>query len=196
MNLQRFVSVAVAAAIWSQSAAAGDVRLYRNGEVPDPRDVAAILAPQAKEQPIRLRSLRVLADPQPAQLAQAPQAAAAPAAAGEAKSLAIPVQFSFDSTRILGAAAAQLDAVAEGIKLAGPQVRVVIEGHTDAAGGDEYNLLLSFRRATAVKSYLVHHHGIMPANLKVMGLGETAPLNRENPRAPENRRVEFRAESA
>lgn len=193
MNLQRFVSLAVAAAIWSQSTAAGDVRVYRQGEIPDSNDVAAILAPS--KEPIKLRSLRVLAEPkaQPTQIAQATPAESV--AASTPKSLAIPIRFSFDSTRILGSAAAQLDAVAEGIRIAGPNVHVVIEGHTDALGGAEYNLMLSFKRATAVKSYLVQRHGIAADTLKVLGLGESAPLNQGDPRAAENRRVEFRPAS-
>lgn len=196
MNLNRFVSIALAAAIWSQSTAAGDVRLYRQGEIPDSREVAAILAPRTNAAQTKLRSLRVLADPQqqPTQVAQA--VAVEPVAASEPRSFAIPVQFSFDSNRILPSAAAQLDAVAEGIRLAGPTVQVVIEGHTDAIGSEEYNLVLSYKRATAVRSYLVQRHGIAAENLKVLGLGESTPLNRDNPRARENRRVEFRAASA
>ena len=110
-------------------------------------------------------------------------------------SLGLPVQFAFDSAQILPAAYRQLDAFAAGIKLAGAGVRVVIEGHTDSIGSDEYNLRLSSQRAESVRTYLITHHGIDPAQLRVVGMGKLAPLNKSVPTAPENRRVEFRAEA-
>jgi len=109
-------------------------------------------------------------------------------------SLALPVQFAFDSALILPDAYRQLDALAAGIKLAGPSVKVLIEGHTDAVGSAQYNLRLSSQRADSVRIYLITRHGIDPARLRVVGMGKYAPLNKTTPNAPENRRVEFRAE--
>ncbi len=69
---------------------------------------------------------------------------------------------------------------------------VIIEGHTDDAGDEEYNLALSEKRASAVKNYLVHK-GTDTARLKYVGMGESLPFypnnNDENRRR--NRRVEF-----
>ena len=89
---------------------------------------------------------------------------------------------------------AALQAVALGIKLTGPNAKVVIEGHTDAAGSDAYNLTLSQKRALAVKTYLVQQHGIPAESLRTVGLGEGVLINPEKPLAAENRRVQFRAE--
>jgi OmpA-OmpF porin, OOP family len=72
-------------------------------------------------------------------------------------------------------------------------VVVVIEGHTDAVGSPQYNKRLSMRRAAAVKKYLVASHGVNATLLKAVGKGQSEPLNAENPRADENRRVQFRA---
>ena len=193
MSIQRSFLLFVAAAMWSQGSICSEVRVYRPGEIPAREDVAAILAPQ--RHPTKLRSLRLFGSPQSPSL-HSTEPASSDGVPVSIRSFAIPIQFSFDSNRILGTAVAQLDAVAEGIKLAGPQARVVIEGHTDALGSDEYNLLLSFKRAMAVKTYLEQRHGVEPSRLRVVALGEAAPLNRANPSAPENRRVEFRAESA
>lgn len=110
-------------------------------------------------------------------------------------SLALPVQFTFDSARILAKAYPQLDAVAAGIKLTAPGAKVVIEGHTDAVGSAAYNLKLSSQRADAVRTYLITRHGLDPARLRVVGMGKLAPLDPATPGAPENRRVEFRAET-
>lgn len=111
-----------------------------------------------------------------------------------AESLALPVQFGFDSAEILPAARQQLDALAEGIRMLPATQGVVIEGHTDAAGSDLYNETLSQRRAYSVKRYLVAVHGIDPARLRAIGLGEYVPLRGRDANAPENRRVQFRGE--
>jgi outer membrane protein OmpA-like peptidoglycan-associated protein len=106
--------------------------------------------------------------------------------------LSAPVQFEFDSSVILPQAREQLDAIAEGIKLLPPGRAVVIEGHTDAAGGEDYNQQLSRRRAAAVKQYLAQRHGIAAQRLRDVGLGERQPIEGLDPFAPENRRVQFR----
>ena len=71
-----------------------------------------------------------------------------------------------------------------------PQVKLQVEGHTDALGSEDYNLALSQRRAVAVASYLVERQGIEPSRLVVVGRGEEAPLT-ENAFDPRNRRVQF-----
>lgn len=69
---------------------------------------------------------------------------------------------------------------------------VVVEGHTDDLGDEEYNLKLSEKRAQAVKNYLINR-GTDPQRLKYVGMGESLPFypntNDENRR--KNRRVEF-----
>ena len=112
-------------------------------------------------------------------------------AAGREEAVALPVQFEFDSAEILPQARAQLDAVAQGIKMLPEAHRVWIEGHTDARGGDEYNLQLSRKRAEAVKQYLVSAHGLTAQRLYTVGFGEGRPLNGDAT-ASENRRVQFR----
>ncbi|MGH7541094.1 MAG: OmpA family protein, partial [Gemmatimonadota bacterium] len=52
---------------------------------------------------------------------------------------------------------------------------LVIEGHTDSTGADDYNLELSEGRATSVKTYLVDH-GIEAGLIEVVGKGETEPI--------------------
>ena len=56
-----------------------------------------------------------------------------------------------------------------------PDFFVVIEGHTDSAGADAYNLSLSERRAASVVGWLVAR-GIGPDRLVPAGKGETAPV--------------------
>jgi outer membrane protein OmpA-like peptidoglycan-associated protein len=72
-------------------------------------------------------------------------------------------------------------------------VHVVVEGHTDAVGTDEYNRALSVRRAEAVFRYLVNR-GIPPERLRVEGFGESRPVasNDDEAGRAQNRRVELR----
>lgn len=178
-------------ALAAGSALAQDVKVYRAGEMVDPRDVATIL--DAK--PVKMRSIRLLDDAPAQQVAAVePSLVAEPAPQGKPSSLALPVQFAFDSADILPAAKTQLDALAEGIRLLPGDKSVAIEGHTDAAGSDDYNEKLSQRRAQAVKRYLVAQHGIEPARLRAIGMGEYRTLDGRDPHAPENRRVQFRGE--
>lgn len=106
---------------------------------------------------------------------------------------ALPIQFGFDSSHMVGNSA-QLDAVAEGIKRLPTNIVVVIEGHTDAYGVPVYNTDLSLRRALAVRAYLVARHRIPGSMLVAVGRGQADPINPANTYAPENRRVEFRAD--
>jgi OmpA-OmpF porin, OOP family len=85
----------------------------------------------------------------------------------------------------------QLDVFADvlkGKRGSGRQVRVI--GHADASGSDEFNQVLSMRRAEAVKSYLVQK-GADADTLVAVGVGSTEPKNAANPNAAENRRVEI-----
>ena len=70
---------------------------------------------------------------------------------------------------------------------------ILIVGHTDSDGTDEANLVLSQKRAAAVKRALVNEFGIDEDRLTTGGKGESVPLNRNTTPAgkAQNRRVEF-----
>ena len=73
-----------------------------------------------------------------------------------------------------------------------PDVKVIIEGHTDEAGSKEYNFALGDRRAGAVKSFLIGE-GIASARLIAVSYGNERPIdagNTEKARS-KNRRVNF-----
>jgi OOP family OmpA-OmpF porin len=191
------------------AAQAAGVREYRAGEVPDANDIANILrggsTPAASQQATPHPKMRGIAlDPAyqqpaatqaaPATTYQAPSATyqAPETTQGGETAFALPVRFGFNSAEIQADAMPLLDKVAEGIKMV-PGTRVVVEGHTDASGSAAYNDRLSFRRATAVKQYLVYRHNISPSSLVVEGKGENDPLPGTDPYDPRNRRVQFRA---
>jgi outer membrane protein OmpA-like peptidoglycan-associated protein len=75
---------------------------------------------------------------------------------------------------------------------AGQNARVTCTGHTDTVGPANYNMALSLRRASTVKSALVKE-GVPADSISVVGRGETALLvpTKDNIREPQNRRVEI-----
>jgi outer membrane protein OmpA-like peptidoglycan-associated protein len=107
--------------------------------------------------------------------------------------LAVAVTFANDSAALMPEAAASLDAIADGMRLAGYDRVYVIEGHTSRPGSWAHNMKLSAERAQSVKRYLVQRRGIPAAALRAVGLGPRALLNTRDPAAAENRRVQFRA---
>ena len=56
-----------------------------------------------------------------------------------------------------------------------PTVRVLVEGHCDARGSNEYNLALGDRRANSAKNYLVKS-GVAESRITSISYGEEQPL--------------------
>jgi outer membrane protein OmpA-like peptidoglycan-associated protein len=69
---------------------------------------------------------------------------------------------------------------------------ILIEGHTDSTGPEEYNMDLSIRRANSVGTYLAGNE-VSPARFKLLGYGETQPVasNETVEGRQQNRRVEI-----
>lgn len=111
--------------------------------------------------------------------------------AKEKPSIDLEIRFDYNSAAIN--ATSQPGVKALGEALASPELKnstFIIAGHTDAKGGGEYNQSLSEKRADAIKRYLVDKQSIPAANLVTVGYGETQLKNKDNPLAPENRRVQ------
>ena len=73
-----------------------------------------------------------------------------------------------------------------------PQTNILVEGHTDDVGTDNYNMGLSQRRASAVTDYL-KNAGIASTRITTKWYGESQPKeeNTSNESRALNRRVEF-----
>lgn len=104
----------------------------------------------------------------------------------------IQIKFDFDSAALREDQKPKLAALCEAMKSVDVSVFQII-GHTDSSGKASYNERLSLLRAQEVKRFLVGDCGMPETRLKALGMGETAPLNKSDPRADENRRVEFQA---
>ena len=98
--------------------------------------------------------------------------------------------FDFDSDRVKSTAQANLRNLAASLKEY-PNSSLLIVGHTDAKGSDDYNMTLSQRRASAAAQYLVTQ-GVDAGRLQTLGLGETEPKapNDSESNMSQNRRVE------
>ncbi|MCU0822235.1 MAG: OmpA family protein [Spirochaetes bacterium] len=101
------------------------------------------------------------------------------------------IEFAFDKAALTGKAFPILNRVTEILEKYG-NYYVMIEGHTDDIGQEEYNLRLSESRAKSVTDYLVSK-GISQDRLQFRGMGETVPFlpNTANENRRRNRRVEF-----
>lgn len=68
---------------------------------------------------------------------------------------------------------------------------ILLEGHTDSTGSEEYNLDLSKKRAQSVANYLATQN-VNPTRFTIMGYGESQPIasNETVESRAQNRRVE------
>jgi len=103
------------------------------------------------------------------------------------------INFDFDQFTLSAEARSILGNNAKYLQ-ANSDTNVVIEGHCDARGSDEYNLALGESRALAAKNYLVSL-GIDAKRLSVISYGEEKPLVMGDGESAwaQNRRAEFKA---
>ncbi|MFA8385391.1 MAG: OmpA family protein [Pelagibaca sp.] len=86
----------------------------------------------------------------------------------------------------------RLGILIEEMLLEEPREVFLIEGHTDAVGGESYNLALSDRRAESVALALTEAFRIPPENLIVQGYGEMFPKVQTDAAEERNRRATVR----
>jgi peptidoglycan-associated lipoprotein len=101
------------------------------------------------------------------------------------------VFFDFDKAELRADARSVLQADAQYLK-DHPDAKVVLEGHCDERGTEEYNLALGQRRADAVKQYLVDL-GVPASRLSTISYGEEKPfvMGHTEEAWAKNRRVHF-----
>jgi peptidoglycan-associated lipoprotein len=155
---------------------------------------AAVPAPAAAPSPAPAPSTPSAAAPAP----PAPAPAAAPAQAPRpvpkefmAVAALKEVYFDFDKYDIRPEDAKTLDANATWLKSNGDNL-VLIEGHCDERGTNEYNLALGERRAKSTMNYLVSQ-GIQANRITIISYGEERPVCTEKTEAcwAKNRRANF-----
>lgn len=102
------------------------------------------------------------------------------------------VYFEVNKSVVQPAMRSRLTEIARALSAAGDDSAILIEGHTDSDGSNEYNLELSRLRAEAVRSILVAG-GVPSGRIETQGYGETRPVasNSSANGKAQNRRVEI-----
>jgi OmpA-OmpF porin, OOP family len=102
------------------------------------------------------------------------------------------ITFDINSDKIKPESKATLDEIGNMLQL-NQDIKIKIVGHTDSDGDAKANILLSQKRAVAIKNELQNNYGIVSSRISTDGKGENEPLN-GNKTAEEkaaNRRAEF-----
>jgi peptidoglycan-associated lipoprotein len=161
----------------------------------EPKPPAAVVAEKPAPAPVAPAPTPppIAATPAPK---PAPEPAAAPSRRAEAKAFEASndlrmIHFDFDKSDIRSGDAAILDANARWLS-ANPKHLVLIEGHCDERGTNEYNLALGERRARATMNYLVSR-GVQASRMSTISYGEERPLCTEKTEGcwGRNRRAQF-----
>ncbi len=100
--------------------------------------------------------------------------AAVAGAAGEPPTIPSTILFRFDSADVDAQWRDNLEQMARFIAVRKP-AKVVVEGHADWIGTDDYNIRLSMRRARAMVDYLVDRYGIDKNLFVIEAYGESRP---------------------
>lgn len=100
------------------------------------------------------------------------------------------MNFAVDSYSVPSTGKSNLNDMAE-ILAKYDDTEILIEGHTDATGSEDYNQELSEKRANSVKKYLIAQ-GIVASRMTSIGYGEEQPVgdNETDEGRAMNRRVE------
>lgn len=101
------------------------------------------------------------------------------------------ILFPTNSATLTSTAMANIDQLAQTLQKYN-DTNILIQGHTDATGSDNYNQILSERRANAVQNYTTNH-GISLTRITSQGFGESMPVadNTSVSGKQTNRRVEI-----
>lgn len=102
------------------------------------------------------------------------------------------IYFDFDKSELREDSIAQLEINATWL-LGNQSVRVIIEGHCDERGTEEYNLALGERRSKAARDYMVRR-GVSADRLMTVSYGESKPADEGHNESAWalNRRAQFR----
>jgi peptidoglycan-associated lipoprotein len=101
------------------------------------------------------------------------------------------VYFEYDSAQVAGSERSKIEAVAEYLR-SNASIGLIVEGHCDERGSNEYNLALGERRAQAVRAYIIGL-GIAADRIKTVSYGEEQPVafGHDESAWSQNRRASF-----
>ena len=154
------------------------------GATPDPK----VSAEQQVVDRLRARSISV----EPAQAPTADERAQIADIARDKPAIDLEILFEYNSADISPKAVPALVALGNALSRQDLKGSVFfINGHTDAAGGADYNQTLSQRRAASVRRMLIEQYRLAPETLIAVGFGKEQLKNPAKPLGEENRRVQI-----
>ncbi len=149
-----------------------DPDLVKKAEPPAPAPAPVAPAPTAAP----AQAAPAPAAPAPAPAAPAPAPVAPPAPAVQKITLASKALFAFDKADLKPEGQAVLDReIVSRISQVQKLELVLVTGHTDRLGSQQYNQKLSERRAAAVAAYLASK-GVAKDKIETLGMGKTQPV--------------------
>jgi outer membrane protein OmpA-like peptidoglycan-associated protein len=131
---------------------------------------------------VRGRSTRSLTNTEREEIAEA---------AKDKPNIDLTITFDYNSADISAKSLSEVQKL--GRALTNPDLKgstFLLAGHTDAAGGDNYNQDLSERRADSIKRYLMDNYHIAATDLVTVGYGKSKLKDPSQPLAEVNRRVQ------
>lgn len=149
---------------------------YIDGESQSAADIISALKPKPRYKTRGIRFNNTSADVEPI----------------TAPTIAMGINFDYDSDQLSDQAIAQLKPLGEALnsdQLANFSFK--IDGHTDATGPENYNMDLSRRRALSVGQHLYQAYGVKVERLTLNGKGEAELYDSSKPADGINRRVEI-----
>lgn len=105
------------------------------------------------------------------EMAETAEPAAAPEPVMEEVVLESRALFAFDSAELTSEGMANLDSLVDEAAAG----RVTVTGHTDRIGPEDYNMMLSERRANSVADYMAQK-GVPSSSITASGRGEAEPV--------------------
>lgn len=105
--------------------------------------------------------------------------------------LNVRILFEFNSKELTAGGQEQLDILGRYL-VEENSSKIILEGHTDMAGSEDYNMALSFQRSDSAKEYLLGNFKIDPELIEIRGYGYERLADVVDPYSAKNRRVRVR----
>lgn len=102
-----------------------------------------------------------------------------------------PINFHYNQDEL---AVANMESFMQAVEYAKSGYMILIEGHTDDRGAEDYNMNLSMKRVNRIKELMIQM-GVDDNMISAIGFGESQPLvpNDTEENRLKNRRIEFKA---
>ncbi|WP_026362311.1 OmpA family protein [Geopsychrobacter electrodiphilus] len=102
------------------------------------------------------------------------------------------LNYGFDQSSLTESGKRAVALVADKLRKESKKFILLVNGHTDSTGSEDYNEKLSYKRAVSVGIWLVSHEGFDPSRIFIKGVGEDDPIADNS--TPEGRSLNRRSE--